>query len=103
MSSDLNSDISRALQSAGVRTCVTTLWKVDDATTARLMSEFYRSLTREPVDVLRSEFRHQPRAAVGRRTDLRDDPLEGRRRDDRAADVGILPKPDPRAGGCPQI
>lgn len=48
--------LQRALQIAGVRTTVTSLWKVDDAATETLMTEFYRNLWREklgPGDALR--------------------------------------------------
>jgi len=36
--------LQRALQTAGARTCVTSLWKVDDAATQTLMLEFYGNL-----------------------------------------------------------
>jgi len=34
--------LQQALQSAGVRTTITYLWKVPDAPTRKLMEEFYR-------------------------------------------------------------
>jgi CHAT domain-containing protein/tetratricopeptide (TPR) repeat protein len=36
--------LTRALHAAGVRTCVTSLWPVDDEATAELMTEFYRQM-----------------------------------------------------------
>ncbi len=65
--------LTRALQAAGVRTCVTTLWQVDDAATAELMSEFYRTLIHEKVDALEALQRAQ--RAILRRSAPRTVPI----------------------------
>ncbi len=43
--------LQAALHAAGVRTAITSLWKVDDAATTELMSELYRRLWEEQLSV----------------------------------------------------
>ena len=60
---EINNDgvegLQRAFKAAGVNTLVVTLWKVDDAATELMMTEFYKNLTkgsprREAFDLARS-------------------------------------------------
>lgn len=44
--------LQRALQSAGVRTSIASLWKVDDAATQVLMTEFYQNLWQKKMSRL---------------------------------------------------
>jgi CHAT domain-containing protein len=46
--------LQRALQLAGVRTAVTSLWKVDDRATQALMARFHRNLWQERLGKLRA-------------------------------------------------
>jgi CHAT domain-containing protein len=80
--------IQRAFQVAGARTTVATLWKVDDATTQRLMTAFYRNVLQGQqsyVDALRNaqieilhELRQRPPSAQAEADPLRgvDDPAD---------------------------
>ena len=46
--------LQRAFQVAGVRSTVTSLWKVDDAATQTLMVEFYKNLWERKMSKLES-------------------------------------------------
>ena len=79
--------MQRAFQTAGVKTCVTSLWKVDDAAAQVLMVEFYTNLWQKKLgklDALRQaqlrmlrEYHAQQRAFASRGLDVSRDQSTG--------------------------
>jgi CHAT domain-containing protein/Tfp pilus assembly protein PilF len=67
--------LQRGFQEAGAQTCVTSLWKVDDAATQALMKEFYRNLWQKKLGKL--EALRQAQLAMLRRYDATEKGLRG--------------------------
>ncbi len=67
--------LQRAFQTAGARTCLTSLWKVDDTATQVLMTEFYTNLWQRRLGKLESL--RQAQLTMLRRYDPREKVLRG--------------------------
>jgi CHAT domain-containing protein/Tfp pilus assembly protein PilF len=67
--------LQRAFQTAGARTCVTSLWKVDDSATELLMKEFYANLWQRKLGKLDSL--RQAQLTMLRRYDAAENRLRG--------------------------
>jgi CHAT domain-containing protein len=67
--------LQRAFQTAGARTCLTSLWKVDDTATQVLMTEFYTNLWQRKLGKLESL--RQAQLTMLRRYDPREKVLRG--------------------------
>ena len=68
--------LQRAFQLAGAKTCVTSLWKVDDTATQVLMAEFYKNLWQKKLGKLNAL--RQAQLAMIRRYDPHENKLTAR-------------------------
>jgi CHAT domain-containing protein len=79
--------LQRSFHAAGARTCITSLWKVDDNATQELMTEFYRNLWKEELPKLEALRQAQlkmlrdydPQGALSRGTVAPLKPVQSRR------------------------
>lgn len=78
--------LQRAFQLAGARTCVTSLWKVDDAATNALMVRFYQNLSERKMGKLAAL--HEAQTVLLERYD----PHTGRLRDPESRDSATKPR-----------
>ncbi len=67
--------LQRAFQTAGARTCITSLWKIDDAATQAVMTEFYTNLWQKKLGKL--EALRQAQLAMLKRYDAKERKFRG--------------------------